>query len=65
MSIGSSTRGGGRNGEAWPTRRSSEGGIHCVRGAGHLPGSPRSPRVKGRAINGRTFASRRLGGRAY
>jgi len=36
-----------------------------VRGAGRLPGSPRSPRVACRAINGRALASRGLGGRAY
>jgi len=36
-----------------------------VRGAGHLPGNPRSPRVTHRTINGRTLASRRLGGHAY
>jgi len=36
-----------------------------VRGAGRLPGSPRSLRIKRRVINGRTLVSRRLGERAY
>jgi len=36
-----------------------------VRGTGRLPGDLRSLRVARRAINRRTLASKRLGGRAY
>jgi len=53
------------NGEAWPARRSSEEGIRSVRGTGRLAGSPRSPQITRRAINGRTFVSRSLDGRTY
>jgi len=45
--------------------RVKEGSVRSVRDAGRLSGSPCSPRVARRAINGRTLASRRLGGRAY
>jgi len=36
-----------------------------VRGAGRLSGSPRYPRIARQDINGRTLASKRLGGHAY